>query len=229
MGVRAAETITASVTARHRADANRAALHHPGTCHHRTASFPRTQRTAAPRTTAERSGLASIPGLWSPGRYGGPVASSGRPRWLNVEQQRIWRTYLLGSARLHERLDADLRDAGLDLPEYEILVVLSESKDRSCRMSDLADAVHQSRSRLTHTIARMERSSLVKRVSCPTDRRGVWAQLTDDGMELLRRVAPSHVAAVRRNLVDAVDNDDFEALGRVFTAVLKVEGEVPTS
>ena len=157
------------------------------------------------------------------------MASSGRARWLNAEQQRIWRTYLLGSARLHERLDADLRDEGLDLPEYEILVVLSESKDLSCRMSDLADAVHQSRSRLTHTIARMERSSLVRRVSCPTDRRGVWAQLTDDGMELLRRVAPSHVAAVRRNLVDAVDKDDFEALGRVFTAVLKVEGEVPSN
>jgi DNA-binding MarR family transcriptional regulator len=157
------------------------------------------------------------------------VASAGRTRWLNAEQQRIWRTYLLGSARLQERLDADLRHAGLDLPEYEILVVLSESKDRTSRMSDLADAVHSSRSRLTHTIARMEKTGLVRRVSCPTDRRGVWAQLTDDGMELLERVAPSHVAAVRRNLVDAVDKDDFEALGRVFTAVLKVEGEVPSN
>ena len=58
---------------------------------------------------------------------------------------------------------------------------------------------------------------------------GEKSELPDDGMELLRRVAPSHVAAVRRNLVDAVDNDDFEALGRVFTAVLKVEGEVPYS
>jgi DNA-binding MarR family transcriptional regulator len=159
----------------------------------------------------------------------GHVASSGRPRWLNAEQQRIWRTYLLGSARLHERLDADLRGSGLDLPEYEILVVLSESEDRRCRMSDLADAVHSSRSRLTHTIARMERAELVRRVSCPTDRRGVWAQLTDEGMELLRTVAPSHVAAVRRNLVDAVDEDDFEALGRVFGAVLKVEGEFPSN
>lgn len=157
------------------------------------------------------------------------MASAGRTRWLNAEQQRIWRTYLLGSARLQERLDADLRHAGLDLPEYEILVVLSESKDRTSRMSDLADAVHSSRSRLTHTIARMEKTGLVRRVSCPTDRRGVWAQLTDDGMELLERVAPSHVAAVRRNLVDAVDKDDFEALGRVFTAVLKVEGEVPSN
>ena len=137
--------------------------------------------------------------------------------------------YLLGSARLHERLDADLRDSGLDLPEYEILVVLSESEERRCRMSDLADAVHQSRSRLTHTVTRMERANLVTRVSCPTDRRGVWAQLTDAGMDLLSTVAPSHVAAVRRNLVDAVGKDDFEALGRVFAAVLEVEGEVASN
>jgi DNA-binding MarR family transcriptional regulator len=157
------------------------------------------------------------------------VARSTRPRWLNAEQQRIWRTYLLGSARLSERLDADLRSSGLDLPEYEILVVLSESEDHRCRMSDLADAVHQSRSRLTHTIARMEKSHLVTRTDCPTDRRGVWAQRTSDGMELLRTVAPSHVAAVRQNLVDAVAPDDFQALGRVFAAVLKVEGELPSN
>ena len=69
----------------------------------------------------------------------------------------MWRTYLLGSARLLERLDADLRKSGLDLPEYEILVTLEEAPDRRLRMSELADAVHQSRSRLTHTIARMEK------------------------------------------------------------------------
>ena len=46
------------------------------------------------------------------------------------------------------------------------------------RMSELADAVHQSRSRLTHTITRMEKADLVQRTSCPTDRRGVWAELT---------------------------------------------------
>ena len=78
------------------------------------------------------------------------------PRWLTAEQQRVWRTYLLGSARLSERLDADLRKSGLDLPEYEILVSLEEAPDRRLRMSELAAAVHQSRSRLTHTIARME-------------------------------------------------------------------------
>ncbi len=100
------------------------------------------------------------------------------PRWLSNDQQRVWRAYLLGSALLQERIDADLRSVGLDGAEYEILVVLSESEDRRLRMAELADAVHQSRSRLTHTITRMEKARLVERTNCPTDRRGVWAELT---------------------------------------------------
>lgn len=111
----------------------------------------------------------------------------------------------------------------MDLPEYEILVSLEEAPEQKLRMSELADAVHQSRSRLTHTITRMERQELVVRTTCPSDRRGVWAELTPAGMKTLERAAPSHVAAVRRNFVDAIDASDYEALGRAFVAVLDVK------
>ena len=151
------------------------------------------------------------------------MSKSSTRIWLTEEQQRVWRAYLLGSARLNEKLDADLRQFGLDLGEYEILVTLSEAEDRQSRMSDLADAVHQSRSRLTHTITRMESRGLVERVSCPTDRRGVWARLTDVGFGLLEEAAPSHVAAVRENFVEAMDEADYLALGRAFAAVLAVD------
>ena len=142
-------------------------------------------------------------------------------RWLTAEQQRVWRSYLLGSARLSECLDADLRDFGLDLAEYEILVALSEAPERQLRMSELADAVHQSRSRLTHTITRMEHASLVERWNCPTDRRGVWAHLTDGGVALLEQAAPRHVEAVRRYFVEAVSEADYAAVGRAFAAVVR--------
>jgi DNA-binding MarR family transcriptional regulator len=91
------------------------------------------------------------------------------------------------------------------------------------RMSDLADSVHQSRSRLTHTITRMEKSDLVKRTSCPEDRRGVWAELTDEGMALIVRAAPGHVETVRQNFVDAMSTDDYAAVGRAFAAVINAE------
>jgi DNA-binding MarR family transcriptional regulator len=146
------------------------------------------------------------------------------PRWLTAEQQQVWRAYLLGSALLQERIDADLRPFGLDRAEYEILVVLSETDDQRLRMAELADAVHQSRSRLTHTISRMENAKLVKRTSCPTDRRGVWAELTAEGLELIRQAAPTHVETVRRNFVEVMSEDDFAAVGRAFVAVLAATG-----
>ncbi|WP_375431505.1 MarR family winged helix-turn-helix transcriptional regulator [uncultured Friedmanniella sp.] len=139
--------------------------------------------------------------------------------WLTAEQQQVWRAYLVGSARLIGRLDADLRCFGLDLPEYEILVTLSEAPDRRVRMSELADAVHQSRSRLTHTVTRMEAAGLVGRASCPADRRGVWAHLTDTGFDLLQRAAPAHVESVRRHFVEVMSEDDYAAVGRGFAAV----------
>lgn len=139
--------------------------------------------------------------------------------WLSEEEQRSWRAYLLGSALLAERLDAELRTFGLDLAEYEILVALSESPERRIRMAELAAQVHQSRSRLTHTISRLERAGLVRRTSCPTDRRGVWAELDARGLRLLEAAAPAHVTSVRRLLLDAMTAEDFEALGRAFAGV----------
>ncbi len=147
------------------------------------------------------------------------MTSQLETRWLNAGQQRVWRAYLDGVARLYERLDAELRPFGLDLGEYEILVHLSESETRALRMSDLADRVHQSRSRLTHTVARLETKGLVGRTDCPSDRRGVIAVLTEAGYRLLVEAAPRHVESVRVALVDRVSAEDFEALGRVMRAV----------
>lgn len=141
-------------------------------------------------------------------------------RWLNDSEQRIWRTYLLGAAELWERLDLALRPFKLSLNEYSILVCLSEGPDQRLRMSELADAVHQSRSRLTHTISRMEDAGLVRRTASRSDRRGVWAELTPQGVKLLEESASAHVESVRRHLIDPAGPADWEALGRVFESLL---------
>lgn len=141
-------------------------------------------------------------------------------RWLTAEQQVVWRNYLNAAARINERLDTELRPFGLDLGEYEILVHLSEAPDLQLRMSELASSVRQSRSRLTHTVSRMENKGLVLRKSCPQDRRGVIAVMTGSGLTLLKTAAPHHVESVRQAFVDQVDPRDFEALGRAMRAVV---------
>ena len=140
-------------------------------------------------------------------------------RWLDDAQQRSWRALVMGTTLLFDRLDDDLRLAhDISLVEYEILVRLSE-RDGQMRMAALADALAHSRSRVTHTVTRMEKSGLVLRTSSPEDGRGIVASLTPKGHDLLVRAAPTHVAGVRAHLVDLARDEDFAALGRVFDAV----------
>lgn len=121
---------------------------------------------------------------------------------------------------LLDRLDDELREEfDISLTEYEILVRLSERPGREMRMAQLADALAHSRSRVTHTVTRMERQGLVQRTSSSVDGRGVVATMTDKGMDLLQRAAPLHVRGVREHLVDLASDDDLEACGRVLDAV----------
>lgn len=149
-----------------------------------------------------------------------PHMSVSGTRWLNDEQQRDWRAYVLGSTLLTEQLDQDLRrEFRLSLPEYEILVRLSEQPGHTMRMAQLADAVCHSRSRVTHTVKRLETAGTVVRQLCAEDGRGVEARLTDEGFALLEKAAHVHVAGVRENLLDLCSPEDFAALGRVMNAV----------
>ncbi|MEV5828883.1 MarR family transcriptional regulator [Spirillospora sp. NPDC052242] len=144
------------------------------------------------------------------------------PRWLDAAQQRDWRAYVDGSVRLSEIMERDLKAKhGLSLSEYEILVRLSEAPDRRLRMAELAENASQSRSRLSHTCARLESKGLVERDNCPSDKRGVFANLTEAGIAALERAARDHVETVREYLIDIIEPADLEAVGRVFTAVLK--------
>lgn len=143
-------------------------------------------------------------------------------RWLEPAQQQAWRAYMDGHQRLLAELNRQLqRDSDLSLAEYRILVLLSEAPDHSLRMSDLADGVMSSRSRLTHQIRRMELQHMVRRTSCEEDGRGVRAHLTDEGMRRLREAAPAHVAEVRRDFVDLLTPAELTIVGEVFERIDK--------
>lgn len=140
--------------------------------------------------------------------------------WLDADQQQWWRSYMGGTTVLIDQLDRDLRAAhDLSMAEYEILVRLSEADDRSIRMAELAAAVSHSRSRITHTIARLERDGIVRRTASCTDGRGVSAVLTDHGYEVLGQAAHTHVRGVHEYLVSRCSREDLQAVGRVFEAV----------
>ncbi|WP_374968081.1 MarR family winged helix-turn-helix transcriptional regulator [Terrabacter sp. BE26] len=134
-------------------------------------------------------------------------------RWLSDAEQASWRAILRGTRLLEQALDDALGDAGLQLSEYEIISMLSETENHRLRMSELAAMVVQSRSRLTHTAKRLEDRGWVTREQCANDKRGVELVLTPGGLEAVRAIAQVHVRSVRDNLVDIMTPEQFTAIG----------------
>ncbi|HEV7451790.1 MAG TPA: MarR family transcriptional regulator [Pseudonocardiaceae bacterium] len=146
---------------------------------------------------------------------------SDQPRWLNADEMRAWRAYVVGKALLDSRLNRDLQEEHqLALADYELLVRLSEAPTGQSRMSSLAEQVASSKSRISHQIGRMEKAGLVRRQECPSDGRGVIAVLTGRGLEVLRNAAPTHVRGVRDNLVDLLSDAERAVLAEVFERIM---------
>ncbi|MFF7156330.1 MarR family transcriptional regulator [Streptomyces sp. NPDC008139] len=139
--------------------------------------------------------------------------------WLTEDEQRAWRIHLDVSRLLMYQLERDLQSFGLTNNDYEILVNLSEAEERRLRMSDLARSTLQSKSRLSHQITRMEAAGLVRRENCESDRRGLYAVLTDQGWATMRQVAPRHVAAVRAHFIDLIAPEDLATYRRAMAPV----------
>ncbi len=123
---------------------------------------------------------------------------------------------------LPRALDAQLqRDAGISHAAYVVLAMLSESPNRSRRMSDLARRANQSQSRLSHTVARLEERGWVRRERSTEDGRGNLAVLTDAGWDVVRSVAPGHVEAVREAMFDPLTPEQSKAFGEALEAIVE--------
>jgi DNA-binding MarR family transcriptional regulator len=94
-------------------------------------------------------------------------------------------------------------------------VLLSEAPERALRMNDLASATQSSPSRISHAIGRLEKAGWVHRESCPSDRRGWYAKLTDEGLATLEAAAPKHVVSVRTHLFDQLSPDQLHQLRQI--------------
>lgn len=153
-------------------------------------------------------------------------------RWLTEAEQRTWRAYLAATRLVFDQLDRELqRDSSMPHGYYEILVRLSEAPERALRMSALADRSQSSRSRLSHAVARLEENGWVRRESCPDDKRGQVARLTDAGFDALAAAAPMHVEGVRKHVFDPLTPEQVEQLHDISTALvdaLQTEPDAPT-
>ena len=137
-----------------------------------------------------------------------------------------WRILLTAHSKLMARLDTALLDSqGLSLPDYEVLVHLSEAPDGRLRMADLAERINLSPSGLTRRLDGLVKLNWVERVRCTEDRRGMYAVLLSEGRTHLEKAAPDHVEQVRHFFIDLLSRRQLADLAKALEPVVAGPGD----
>jgi len=149
-----------------------------------------------------------------------PAAPNEAAVLLGREELGAWRGLLRVHAGMTKALDAELvREHGLPLSSYEVLLFLADAPGGRLRMSDLAEGVLLSRSGLTRLVDRMERDGLLRRERCEDDARGYHAQITDTGRELFGRARRTHLDGVRERFLSHLSPDELHTLARLWEKI----------
>lgn len=125
--------------------------------------------------------------------------------------------FTLLEGRLARELTAE---TGLSMADYTVLSNLVEADERTWRVTELADHMQWSQSRLSHQIRRMEERGLVRREEADDDARGTVVVLTRDGLRAIAAAAPGHFRSVRRHMIDLLTPEQLELLTEIADTVV---------
>ena len=125
--------------------------------------------------------------------------------------------HLLGAyATLTRELSTQLvKEHGLTMSEYEVLLLLSREPEHAMRRIDLSREVRLSPSGITRMLDRLEATGLVEKGPCSSDARVTYAVLTEAGMKKLRACSPDHFAAIERLMGERLSEDEVESLSQL--------------
>src|SRR6478736_3234814 len=134
-----------------------------------------------------------------------------------------WGALLKVHAALVPLLDRELQEAhGLPLTWYDVLLELNAAPKRRMTMGQLGSVAAVSRTRVSRVVDELVRAELVAREPNPDDGRSAFAALTPAGRAVLRKAAPTYLAAVQREFADHLTAREAEvlagALGKVLAA-----------
>jgi DNA-binding MarR family transcriptional regulator len=142
-------------------------------------------------------------------------------KWLTREELTAWTRLVAVLELLPGALDSQLRrDAHLTRFEYQVLAMLSETPDRTLRMTALAAMTNATLPRLSHVVRRLADRGLADRSACPEDGRATNVRLTDSGWSKVKASAPGHVAQVRSHVFDALTPEQVSQLSEISQTLL---------
>ena len=120
-------------------------------------------------------------------------------------------------ARVHSTMSAAIEkdmvpNAGIPLGWYDMLAHLNRAPDAMLRFQDLARLAGITDSGASRRIEQMIKAGLIDRHSCPIDRRGVYAHLTEKGKAAYTKAHAVFVHSLEQNLGSRLAPEQADAV-----------------
>jgi DNA-binding MarR family transcriptional regulator len=143
---------------------------------------------------------------------------------LDEAEWAMWRGFVAMRRSLDRALEQRLQsDAGISAADFDVLASLACADDRRLRAGALAEALGWEKSRISHQVSRMAARGLVERAECPTDARGTWVVLSDEGAEALDAARPGYIEVLRRTFFGPLSEAERATLRGLADRVLALE------
>lgn len=145
---------------------------------------------------------------------------------LDSARNSLWRLFLTVHTRLGERVEQDLKQAGLPTFEwYDVLVALKQAPNQRLRLSELAEVLLVNRTNVTRLVDRLEKASLIQREACQDDRRGAFAVLTEAGLAMQQTMWKVYSRSIMEYFARHLEDQEVKVMAIALQRILDAEAE----
>jgi DNA-binding MarR family transcriptional regulator len=139
-------------------------------------------------------------------------------------QESVWRAFTWANALIMRRFRADLREVGLRLEEFDVLVHVYRAEGHRLALGELADSLvladSMTRSGLTRLLDRLEGDGLLTRVLSTSDRRRFDVALTHAGVARFEGIWDAHAGGIRNYFFAPLSRRDIANLDAAFAKLI---------
>jgi DNA-binding MarR family transcriptional regulator len=135
------------------------------------------------------------------------------PAVLQDERIGVYGRLLEAQRRLHRIFEQSLRkETGLSIIWFDALLRLGRSDDHQMPINVLGEQLVLSSGGATRLVDRLEENGLVERIACPSDRRVLWARLTDKGLDTVTAATHVHIRDLEEHFSSHMSVEEIATL-----------------
>lgn len=131
-----------------------------------------------------------------------------------------WAKFFVASTRLNQVMEEAMKLDGLPpLEVYDVLWTLERAPEHALRFTDLGERVLLSRCNVTRLAEKLENQGLIERERCPSDRRGVYAVLTKDGLKLRKDIWKRYAELIEEHFSSHLSEKEQQQLIEIMAKI----------